>query len=88
MKKIYLMMLLTVAVNFNAQAQDQDTELRDRVEIIDIMSSYHGVMMPVVRRPIARGAQSGAADSGNGPVVMLNRRLVFADQKALVGTCV
>ena len=40
MKKIYLMMLLTVAVNFNAQAQDQDTELRDRVEIIDVMSTY------------------------------------------------
>lgn len=38
MKKIYLIMLLMVAVNFGAQAQD--AELRDRYEIADIMNRY------------------------------------------------
>ena len=38
MKKIYLTMLLMFAVNFHAQAQDSD--LRHRYEIVDIMNSY------------------------------------------------
>tara|TARA_E500000178_G_scaffold334520_1_gene370456 strand:+ start:431 stop:916 length:486 start_codon:yes stop_codon:yes gene_type:complete len=38
MNKRFLMIVLTIAINFNAQAQD--SELGDRFKIIDIMNSY------------------------------------------------
>ena len=38
MKKRFLMIVLTIAINFNSQAQDQ--ELADRFKIIDIMNNY------------------------------------------------
>ena len=95
MKKIYLMMLLTVAVNFNAQAQDQDTELRDRVEIIDIMSSYAMALdtkdYPLLRSLFAVDVEvvmTFDSDSPDGGVIKLTGIEAWTEfvEEALDGT--
>ena len=95
MKKIYLMMLLMVAVNFSAQAQDQDTELRDRVEIIDIMSSYAMALdtkdYPLLRSLFAGDVEvrmtfdSNSPDVGEIKLTGIDAWVEFVE-KALEGT--